>query len=137
MKQPNGENAGLIKRLREQGTLAVCPYDRRSPDYWTAPNDKPCPMCGGEPEGPDKCTGADLRIMEEAADALAKADERERELEKVREALEPFRNAAAAIDDQWSDEYPMMGTREFSDKPAVVVTIGDLRRVRAVLEGKG
>lgn len=63
-------SADLVARLREQGTLAVCPYDRRSPDYWTAPNDKPCPMCGGEPEGPDKCTGADLRVMADAADRI-------------------------------------------------------------------
>lgn len=60
----------LAQRLRAQGTLSVCPYDRRSPDYRTAPNDKPCPVCGGEPEGPDKCTGADLRVMAEAADRI-------------------------------------------------------------------
>ncbi len=53
----------LLKRL------PVCPYDRRSPDYFTAPNDKPCVVCGGinEAGSPDLCRGADTRVMDEAA----------------------------------------------------------------------
>lgn len=49
------DTKALVARLRSD--LPVCPYDRRSPDYWTTPNDKPCVVCGGEPEGPDKCRG--------------------------------------------------------------------------------
>ena len=60
-------NETISDRLRSNSTLTVCPFDKRSPDYYTTPNDKPCSMCGGEPEGPDKCTGADLRVMHEAA----------------------------------------------------------------------
>lgn len=78
----------LVERLRENGALVVCPFDRRSPDYWTTPNDKPCKFCGGEPEGPDKCTGADLRVMAEAADEITRL---RRELEEARRALEPLR----------------------------------------------
>jgi len=61
----------ILDRLRSNATLVVCPFDKRSPDYYSTPNDKPCKFCGSEPEGPDKCTGADLRIMEEAADEIA------------------------------------------------------------------
>ena len=63
----------LIERLRSP--LPVCPYDRRSPDYWTAPDDKPCVVCGGlnDTNAPNLCRGADTRVMDEAADALAKA----------------------------------------------------------------
>lgn len=57
----------IKSRLRDNSALVVCPFDKRSPDYYTTPNDKPCKFCGSEPEGPDKCTGADLRIMSEAA----------------------------------------------------------------------
>jgi hypothetical protein len=62
----------IVERLRSNETLPVCPYDRRSPDYWTAPNDKPCVICGQEntSEGPDLCRGADTRIMKEAADEI-------------------------------------------------------------------
>ena len=71
----------LIERLRSNAELPICPFDKRSPEYYTTPNDKPCKFCGGEPEGPDKCTGADMRIMSEAADAIATKDERIAELE--------------------------------------------------------
>lgn len=54
-------------------TLPVCPYDRRSPDYWTTPDDKPCVVCGtlNDPDAPNLCRGADLRIMDEAADLIS------------------------------------------------------------------
>lgn len=64
----------LIERLRSSQTLPLCPFERKSPEYFTTPNDQPCKFCGGLPEGPDKCTGADMRIMGEAADALAAKD---------------------------------------------------------------
>ena len=141
-------NASLIERLLS----ALADFDADAVDH-----------INNESERADLWGDIDLPValVRQAADALAKSDERiasidafaqkykrhmhnaearaeaaERELAKMREALEPFRNAAAAIDDQWSDEYPMMGTREFSDK-AVVVTVGDLRRARAALEGEG
>jgi hypothetical protein len=60
----------LVERLRSTGALPICPYDKRSPEYYTTPNDKPCKFCGGLPEGPDKCTGGDMRIMAEAADEI-------------------------------------------------------------------
>ncbi len=66
----------LVVRLRSE--LPVCPYDRRSPDYYTTDNESPCTVCGGLPDGPDKCRAADTRCMAEAADALealSKADQ--------------------------------------------------------------
>jgi hypothetical protein len=71
--------ADLVARLRSNEPLPVCPFDRLSPHYWTMPDDKPCPICGQENtlEGPDKCRGADTRVMREAAD----------EIEKLRAAL--------------------------------------------------
>jgi len=65
--------------------VVVCPFDKRSPDYYSTPNDKPCKFCGSEPEGPDKCTGADLRVMKEAADEIATL---RRELAEAREDYE-------------------------------------------------
>ncbi|ASS55881.1 hypothetical protein [Rhizobium leguminosarum] len=60
----------IVERLRSNEPLPICPYDRRSPEYWTTPDDEPCKFCGGLPDGPDKCTGADTRIMSEAADEI-------------------------------------------------------------------
>lgn len=74
--QPN-----IVERLRSSEPLPACPFDRISPHYLTMPDDKPCPICGQEntTEGPDKCRGADTRIMSEAAyeieRLLAKVDE--------------------------------------------------------------
>lgn len=60
----------IVERLRSNQPLPICPYDQKSPEYWTTPDDAPCKFCGGLPEGPDKCTGADTRIMGEAADEI-------------------------------------------------------------------
>lgn len=64
------KNETLVERLRSNAALPICPFERRSPEYYTTPNDQPCKFCGGLPEGPDKCTGADMRIMLEAADEI-------------------------------------------------------------------
>lgn len=64
----------IVERLRSSEPLPICPYDRKSPEYWTAPNDAPCKFCGGLPEGPDKCTGADTRLFAEAATAIEARD---------------------------------------------------------------
>lgn len=77
----DGVTPGLVERLRSNGALPICPFEKRSPEYWTTPNDKPCKFCGGLPEGPDKCTGADMRIMGEAADRI---EQLERELADAR-----------------------------------------------------
>lgn len=62
----------IVKRLRSSEPLPACPYDKLSPHYWTAPDDKPCAVCGGlnDPDAPDLCRGADTRIMGEAADEI-------------------------------------------------------------------
>lgn len=83
--------ADIVERLRANQTLNVCPFDKLSPEYYATPNDKPCKFCGGEPEGPDKCTGADLRIMGEAADEITslrtRISDQGRELAEARDAL--------------------------------------------------
>jgi hypothetical protein len=72
-KLPTAEEVReLAERLKSSEPLPVCPFDRLSPAYWTTPDDKPCPFCGQEntAEGPDKCRGADTRIMGQASTAL-------------------------------------------------------------------
>jgi len=93
----------LIERLRSNGALPICPFDKRSPEYWTTPNDKPCKFCGGEPEGPDKCTGADTRVMAQAADRI---EALERELSEARalaleEAAKVAENHTELRDIEW------------------------------------
>lgn len=53
------------------------------------PNDEPCPFCGQENtlDGPDKCRGADTRIMGEAAD----------EIERLTAALAEIINPIATL----------------------------------------
>lgn len=62
----------LVERLRSSEPLPACPYDKLSPHYRTASDDKPCAVCGGlnDPDAPDLCRGADTRIMGEAADEI-------------------------------------------------------------------
>jgi hypothetical protein len=62
----------IVERLRSSEPLPACPFDRISPHYLTMPDDKPCPFCGQENtlDGPDKCRGADTRIMGEAANEI-------------------------------------------------------------------
>lgn len=87
----------LVERLQSEAQLVVCPYDRRSPDYWTTPNDKPCKFCGGLPEGPDRCTGADLRIMLEAAAEITRLESQWRAATIANEQFENG-DVAAEID---------------------------------------
>lgn len=73
---PSLADKGLVEEARAvlpklTGTLPVCPFDSRSPDYWTTPDDKPCHVCGGT-EAMDKCRGADLRCLDEAADVITR-----------------------------------------------------------------
>ena len=80
----------LVARLRSNEPLPVCTFDRLSPHYWTMPDDKPCPICGQEntTEGPDKCRGADTRVMKEAAD----------EIERLRTCLEEWKQLADTLE---------------------------------------
>lgn len=68
-------------------TSALEAKDARIAEYWTTPNDKPCKFCGGEPEGPDKCTGADTRIMTEAADEIERLRKLDAEYGRVETAV--------------------------------------------------
>ena len=79
----------LVERLRSSAPLPFCPYDPRSPEYRTAPNDEPCKVCGSlnEVGAPDLCRGADTRVMEQAADALEAQQARIAELEVENERL--------------------------------------------------
>lgn len=101
MDSPEDRIKALAARLRSP--LPVCPYDRRSPDYYTAPDDKPCVVCGQEntAEGPDLCRGADTRCMAEAATELealsASKQAVERELADDREAAALIRRASKVM----------------------------------------
>jgi hypothetical protein len=76
--------ADIVERLRTNQPLPICPFDQKSPEYWTTPDNEPCKFCGGLPDGPDKCTGADTRILGEAADLIesirSRAEKAEAEL---------------------------------------------------------
>jgi hypothetical protein len=75
MSQDFREIEALIERLKSNARLPLCPYDRRSPDYWTIDDVSPCKVCGtrNEPGAPDLCRGADTGLFTEAADALSVA----------------------------------------------------------------
>ncbi|WP_320203740.1 hypothetical protein [Agrobacterium rosae] len=109
----------IVERLRSNKPLPICPFDRMSPEYYTTPNDKPCKFCGGEPEGPDKCTGADTRIMGEAAEeitrlraALSEAEHREKDARRV-----ALGDAAEAIFvmGAWSPHYEKLTPNTFDE----------------------
>ena len=101
---PAPEGGELVTRLRSNSALPICPYDRKSPEYWTMPDDKPCPFCGQENtlEGPDKCTGADTRLFAQAADLIDSLTAREAEL---REAAQGLLDSLAADDDEGMMEH--------------------------------
>lgn len=82
----------IVERLLSSEPLPVCPFDRLSPHYLTMPDDKPCPICGQENtlDGPDKCRGADTRIMKEAAN----------EIDRLR--------AGAGMAKYWRDQYDLL-----------------------------
>lgn len=113
----------IIARLRSSEPLPACPYDKLSPHYLTAPDDKPCAVCGGlnEPGAPDLCRGADTRVMSEAADII----------EKLREALTPFEDIAAEGSDDFPDSTKV--TVQFGRTTFHALTLGDLRRVGAAI----
>lgn len=106
----------IVERLRSSEPLPACPFDRISPHYLTMPADKPCPFCGQENtmEGPDKCRGADTRIMGEAANEierlteLAKLQGQEISITRERdEALEKVRIIAEdVVWFDWSNNDP-------------------------------
>ena len=66
------DHSALIERLEANDPLPICPYDRRSPEYWTTNDTDPCKFCGTKNEegAPDLCRGADTRLFAEAAAAL-------------------------------------------------------------------
>lgn len=84
---PDNTVSEVVGRLRSTAPLPVCPFDRRSPDYWTAgENNAPCTVCGGTEEV-DKCRRADTRIMEQAADLIERLASQVEGLEKERDEL--------------------------------------------------
>ena len=96
----SADERDIVERLRDKDGLPVCPFDRRSPDYWTTANDKPCHVCGGTEEV-DKCRGADLRVMDDAAAEIERlrgelADEKRNHMHWYEEAFKA-RDASAAF----------------------------------------
>ena len=87
--KPPEDMRALVERLRASQPLPVCPYDRRSPDYWTTSDNDPCKFCGSinEVGAPDLCRGADTRVMGEAAEALIYLQAERDRLQAENEAL--------------------------------------------------
>ncbi|MGJ7039202.1 hypothetical protein J2Y63_002457 [Shinella sp. BE166] len=125
----------IVDVLRSKQPLPICPFDRRSPEYWTTPNDKPCKFCGSLPEGEDKCTGADTRIMGLAADLIealrSDISRLTKALDEARKALEPFAECAPEWDGEpdslhvfleWNDE----------NQPVPSIPVADFRRAAAI-----
>lgn len=117
----------IVNRLRSNQPLVICPYDRKSPEYWTTPNDTPCKFCGGLPDGPDKCTGADTRIMGVAADEITALRKRVEELEASLETGQDFANQVRAV------VYKLQGQAYSSTVSALNQFDADLRRARAAI----
>lgn len=90
--------ADIVERLRSSEALPACPYDKLSPHYLTAPNDKPCAVCGGlnDPDAPDLCRGADTRIMGEAANEIERLNTR---VTNLTYALERMKHGAEYCDE--------------------------------------
>jgi len=113
----------IVARLRSSEPLPICPFDRLSPQYLRMAADKPCPFCGQENtlDGPDKCRGADSRIMGEAAN----------EIERLRAALKPFSDIAQFVTETQRDSRPII----FGMDNVIVqrLTIGHLRAARLAL----
>lgn len=67
-----GGVSDIVERLLSNAQLPICPYHRLSPEYWTTNDTDPCKFCGtkNDLDAPDKCTGADMRIMIEAANEI-------------------------------------------------------------------
>ncbi|WGM47704.1 hypothetical protein KOAAANKH_02586 [Brevundimonas sp. NIBR10] len=95
----------LIACLRSKKGMTVCPYDPRSPDYWTTNDTDPCKFCGqlNDDAAPDVCKGVDLRVMDQAADTITSLlsdleamqealKEAEAKAERVRLANKRYRN---------------------------------------------
>lgn len=79
----------LVSRLKEP--LPVCPFDRRSPHYFTKhQNGEPCFVCGTTETGLDMCRMADTSIMDEAA----------AEIERLKGALEHWRQEVGKLHSQ-------------------------------------
>lgn len=87
------EVRALVERLRSNEPLAICPYDRKSPEYWTTDDVTPCKFCGqlNDPAAPDKCRGADTRVMGEAASTLLGLLARAEGAEKERDEANAWR----------------------------------------------
>jgi len=90
--------ADLIERLRAKRGMAICPYDQRSPDYYTTNDTDPCKFCGTKNEegAPDLCKGVDMRVMDEAA---SEVESLTAQVAVMGEALEPFDDFADNVDD--------------------------------------
>ncbi len=106
----------IIERLRSNEILPVCPYDRRSPDYWTTDDDAPCVICGtlNDSSTPDLCRGADTRVMAEAADAIAELIDALQRLRKGLDVVDPGRPL------QYAQAMDVM--RKFADAAVAKVT---------------
>jgi hypothetical protein len=93
---PVGDVGELVKRLLSNEPLPICPFDRRSPEYFTTREDEPCKFCGQEntAEGSDKCRGADTRLLKEAADALTALSAMLAECERERKRWEYLADCA-------------------------------------------
>ena len=78
------DHSALIERLEANEPLPICPYDRRSPEYWTTNDTDPCKFCGTKNEegAPDLCRGADTRLFAEAAAALRDQQDRHEGMEE-------------------------------------------------------
>lgn len=106
--------SSLIERLRS--TLPVCPYDQRSPDYYTAPDDKPCPVCGSRNDvnAPDLCRGADTSCMTDAANEIERLLDRLARAETLVADARRFR-WVASLDHGGTREIRLSGVKRNGD----------------------
>lgn len=128
---PMTKTDDLVERLLTNEPLPVCPYDRRSPDYWTTNDTDPCKICGqlNTADGPDLCRGADTRAMKEAA---ARIQSDAAIIAELIKALEPFADAADNMDGDEPDALFIYDSPE-----STLINYGHLRAARSLIKEGG
>lgn len=100
----------VCEKLEAKTGLTVCPYDQRSPDYWTTNDTDPCKFCGqlNDPDAPDVCKGVDLSVMDEAARLLREMAAENERLRGVLDAIASFSDTPGKV---FAERFPDLAAK--------------------------